>query len=114
MAVVCPPGAGLDVPTQTVMACRVVPEPLGPPAAGRLEVQACGTLTRDWLAVCDGLTEAGSTPVALESTGDDGTPGSTLLEGPWTVWLVKAAPVTNGPGRTTDRADARGLAQRMR
>ena len=70
----CTHGAGLDGHNKTVMACRVVPDPLGQQADGRIEVQACGTLTRDWLALSDGLTAAGSTPVAMESTGEDWNP----------------------------------------
>jgi hypothetical protein len=47
MAVVLTHGAGLEVQTKTVMACRVVPDPLSPQANGLIEVQEFGTLTRD-------------------------------------------------------------------
>ncbi len=114
MDVVLTHGAGLDVHQKTVMACRVVPEPLGQQADGRIEVQACGTLTRDLWAVSDWLTEAGITPVAMESTGEDWQPVDNLLEGTCTVCLVTAAHGKNGPGRKTNRADARWLAKLMR
>jgi transposase len=114
MDVVLTPGAGVDVHKKTVRACRVPPEPLGQQADGRLEVQECGTLTRELLAWSDWLTAAGSTPVAMESTGEDWNPVDHLLKGTCTVFLVNAAPVKHGPGRKTDRAAARWLAQRMR
>ncbi|HEX2325082.1 MAG TPA: hypothetical protein VHQ00_06760 [Chloroflexota bacterium] len=96
------------------MACRVTPDPLGQQADGRMEGRAFGTRTRDWLALSDGVTAAGSTPVALESSGASWTPVDTRREGPCPVFLVNAAPVKTVPGRQTDRADARGRAQRMR
>jgi hypothetical protein len=114
MAVGLTHGAGLDGHQQTVMACRVTPDPLGQQADGRMEGRAFGTRTRDWLALSDGVTAAGSTPVALESSGESGTPVDTRREGPCPVFLVNAAPVKTVPGRQTDRADARGRAQRMR
>jgi transposase len=114
MDVVLTHGAGLAGHQQTVMACRVTPDPLGPQADGRMEGREFGTLTRDVLALSDGLTEAGSTPVALASSGESGTPVDTRREGPCPVFLVNAAPVKTVPGRQTDRADARWRAQRMR
>jgi transposase len=106
--------AGLDVHKKTVMACRVVPDPLGQQADGLVEVKEFGTLTRDLLALSDWLTEAGITHVAMESTGEYWKPVYNLLEGTCTVLLVNAAHVKNGPGRMTDRADARWLAKLMR
>jgi transposase len=96
------------------MACRVMPGPLGQQADGLMEVKECGTLTRDVLALADGLTEAGITPVAMESTGESWKPVYTLLEGTCTVFLVNAAQVKNVPGRKTDRAGARWLANLLR
>ena len=106
--------AGVDVHQQTVMACRVRPDPLGPQADGRLEGRACGTLTCDVLAWSDGLTEAGSPPVAMASTGASWQPVDHLLDGPCTVFLVNAAQGKNVPGRQTEGAEARWLAQRLR
>jgi hypothetical protein len=47
MDVVFTHGAGLDVHKQTVMACRVTPDPTGQQADGIMEGKAFGTLTRD-------------------------------------------------------------------
>jgi len=67
--VICTHCAGLEVPKQTVMACRVTPEPTGQQADGLMEGREFGTLTRDLLALSDGLAQAGITQVAMESTG---------------------------------------------
>jgi transposase len=101
-------GAGLAVHHKPVMACRVTPDALGQQADGRMEVQECGTRTRDVLAGSDGLSEAGVTHVAMARTGAYGQPVDTLLEGPCPVGLGNAAPVKHVPGRKTDRAEARG------
>jgi transposase len=114
MDVVLTHGAGLEVHTKPVLACRVTPDPLGQPADGLMEVQECGTRTRDWWAVSDWLSEAGVTHVAMESTGEDWKPVDNLLAGIGTVFLVNAAQVKNVPGRQTDRAEARGLATLLR
>jgi len=47
MDVICTHCAGLDVHKQTVMACRVTPDPTGQQADGLMEVREFGTLTRD-------------------------------------------------------------------
>ncbi len=60
------------------------------------------------------MTEAGITHVAMESTGEYWQPVYNLLEGSFTVLFVHAAQVKNVPGRKTDKADARWLAQLMR
>jgi transposase len=71
-------------------------------------------MTADLLALADWLAEAGITPVALESTGEYWRPVDHLLEGDSTIFLVNAAPVKQVPGRKTDKAEARWLAQLMR
>jgi transposase len=114
MDVVFTHGAGLDVHQKTVMACRVTPDPMGQPADGIMEVREFGTLTRDLLALSEGLTEAGITHVAMERTGASWKPVYNLREGTCTVCLVNAAHVKHVPGRKTDRAEARWLAKRMR
>jgi transposase len=114
MAVIFTHGAGLDVHTKTVMACRVTPDPTGQQADGLMERQEFGTLPRDLLALSDWLAEAGITHVAMESPGAYWRPVYTLLEGSLTVFLVNAAPVKQVPGRKTDKADARWLAKLRR
>ncbi len=106
--------AGLDGHKKTVMACRVPPDPTGQQADGIMELQACGTMTRDLLALSDWLAEVGVTHVAMESTGEYWRPIYNLLEGSFTVLLVNAAHVKQVPGRKTDKADARWLAKLMR
>jgi transposase len=114
MDVVLTHGAGLDVQKKTVMAWRVTPDPTGQHADGVMEGKECGALTRDLLALSDWLAAAGITPVAMESTGEDWRPVYHLLEGTVTIFLVNAAHVKQGPGRKTDKADARWLATLMR
>jgi transposase len=66
--------AGLDGQKKTAMACRVTPDPTGQQADGLMELQACGTLTADLLALSDWLPEAGITHGARESTGEGWKP----------------------------------------
>jgi transposase len=114
MGVVFTHGAGLDVHKKSVMACRITPEPTGQQAEGVVEVQEFGTLTVDLLALSDWLTAAGSTHVAMESTGEYWKPVLNLLEGTVQVFLVNASHVKRVPGRKTGTADARWLAKLMR
>jgi transposase len=114
MDVVFPRCAGLDVHKKSITACRLVPDPTGQEAEGRAELREFGTMTLELLALADWLTEASSTHVAMESTGEYWTPVYNLLEGTCTVFLVNAAHVKNVPGRKTDKADARWLAKLMR
>src|SRR5437773_209633 len=106
--------AGLDVHKKSLTACRIVPDPTGQEAEGMAELRTFGTMTLEWLALADGLTEASITHVAMERTGEYWTPVYHLLEGTCTVFLVHAAHVKNVPGRKTDKADARWLAKLMR
>jgi transposase len=114
MDVIFTHGAGLDVHKKTVMACWVTPDPSGQQADGLMEVREFGTLTRDLLALSDWLDEVGITHVAMESTGEYWKPVYNILEGDVTVFLVNAAHVKQVPGRKTDKAEARWLAQLMR
>jgi transposase len=107
-------GAGRDVHKKTVMACRVTPDPTGEHADGIMELKEFGAMTVDLLALSDWLAAAGSTHGAIESTGEDWKPRYNILEGDCTVFLVNAAHVKQGPGRKTDKADARWLAKLMR
>ena len=107
-------GAGLDVQKQTVMACRATPEPTGEPADGIMAVPAFGTTTAALLALSDGRAAAGTTHVAMDSTGEGWKPVSNILAGDVTVCLVNAAHVKQVPGRQTDKAEARWLAKLRR
>src|SRR6266566_4985579 len=114
MDVVFTHGAGLDVHKQSVMACRITPDPTGQQAEGVVAVQEFGTLTVDLLALSDWLAAASITHGAMESTGEYWTPVFNLLEGTGQVFLVHASHVKRVPGRKTDTADARWLAKLMR
>jgi transposase len=106
--------AGLDVHKKSITACRMVPDPTGQEVEGIAELKTFGTMTRDLLALADWLTEASITHVAMESTGEYWKPVYNLLEDTFTVFLVNATHVKNVPGRKTDKADARWLANLMR
>jgi transposase len=114
MDVIFTHGAGLDVHQKRVTACRVIPDPTGQQAEGIMEVKDVGTMTRNLLAVADGLTAVGITHVAMERTGEYWRPVYTLWEGDFTVCLVNAAPVKQVPGRQTDKHEARWLAKLRR
>jgi hypothetical protein len=114
MDVVCTPCAGVEVQKKTVRACRVPPDPTGPQADGSRAVNACGTLRRDRWAWSAWWAAVGMTPVAMASPGEDGRPVDTLWDGPVPSCLVHAAQVQQGPGRQTDQADARWLANLRR
>jgi hypothetical protein len=70
------------------MACRVIPEPTDQQADGLRELQACGTLTVNLLALSDWLAALGITHVAMENTGESWKPRSHILEGDVPVFLV--------------------------
>ena len=106
--------AGLDVHKKSITACRIMPDPTGRDGEGMSELERFGTMTIELLALVDWLSAAGITHVAMESTGAYWQPVYNLLEGSFTVLLVHAAHVKNVPGRKTDKADARWLAQLMR
>jgi len=114
MDVIFTHGAGLDGPKKRVTARRVIPDPAGQHAEGIMEVKDFGTMTRDLLALADWLAAVGITHVAMESTGEYWQPVYNLLDGDFTVFLVNAAHVKQGPGRKTDKNDTRWLAKLMR
>jgi transposase len=114
MDVIFTHGAGLDVHKKTGMACRVTPEPTGRQADGVMELKAFGTMTVDLLALSDWWVEAGITPVAMASTGEDWKPVYHIWAGDFTVCLVNAAHAKQVPGRKTDKSAARWLAKLLR
>ncbi len=100
--------AGLDVHKATVVAGGRRLDP-----AGRIHeaVRPFGTMTAEWLALSDGLAEAGVTPVAMESTGVFWKPVFHLLEGRLAVLLINPRPIKQVPGRKTDVKDCPWIAQ---
>jgi hypothetical protein len=53
MDVLCSHGAGLDVQKKRVMACRITLDSTGQQADGVMALKGCGTMSVDWLALCD-------------------------------------------------------------
>ena len=97
---------GLDVQAKTVVACLVT--------KGRKEIRTFATMTEELLQLGDGLTSAGCTHVAIESTGVYGKPVFNILESLLTVILVNARHIKAVPGRKTDVRDCEWLADLLR
>jgi transposase len=103
--------AGLDVHRDQVTACARVPRPSG---RGRSSTVAEFSTTAAGLAGLAGwLADAGVTHVAMEATGIYWRPVFFALEGRFELMLVNAAHMRNVPGRKTDVADAKWIAQLM-
>jgi len=100
--------AGFDVHSKTVAVCLRSVDRQGEIHS---EVRTFGTMTRDLLSLCDWLTAAGVTYVAMESTGVFWKPIYNILEGQFEILLVNARHVRNVPGRKTDVKDCEWLAQ---
>jgi transposase len=103
---------GLDVHTETVVACVVVPGTRS--RQPRKEIRTFKTMTADVLDLADWLTTQGVTHVALESTGVYWKPIWNLLEGSFTLLLVNARHIKQVPGRKTDVRDCEWIADLLR
>jgi transposase len=101
--------AGLDVHKKTVVACRMVPKPVG--EGWQVDVRTFGTMTIDLLALRDWLAEVHVTHVAMESTGVYWKPVYNILEEEFEVLLVNAKHIKFVPGRKTDVKDAQWIAE---
>ena len=99
---------GLDVHKKTVVACLRIMDPKG---SVRSVVRTFGTITAEVLALCDWLSEAKVTHVAMESTGVFWKPIWNILEGSFQVLLVNARHLKQVPGRKTDVKDCEWIAQ---
>jgi transposase len=99
--------AGSDVHKKHVVVC--VRQSAGG-AEARREVRTFPAMTRDLLALADGLAERGVTPVAMASTGGYWKPVCNLLEGRFEVILVNAEHLQQVPGRKTAVKDWEGSA----
>jgi len=99
-------GCGLDVHAKTVEACLIT--------KGRKELRTFSTMTDELLRLADGLTSAGCTDVAMESTGVYWKPIFNVLEGLLRVILVNARHIKAVPGRKTDVRDCEWLADLVR
>lgn len=102
---------GLDVHRDQVTACVRVPRPSG---RSRSSTVAEFATTAGGLAdLASWLAEAGVSHVAMEATGIYWRPVFFALEGRFELMLVNAAHMRNVPGRKTDVADAKWIAQLM-
>lgn len=100
---------GLDVHKDTITACL---RRLVAPGQVTKELRTFGTTTADLLALLDWLVAAGSTHVAMESTGVYWKPVVNLLEGHFEQLLVvNAQHIKALPGRKKDTLDAEWIAQ---
>jgi transposase len=102
---------GLDSPKQTAVACLISSAPGQPP---RKAVRTFRTMTAGLLLLADWLQAAGCTPVAMESAGGSWRPVYNLLEGLFTLLVVKAQHIKAVPGRKTEVKDAEGIAELLR
>jgi len=102
---------GIDVQKRTVVVCRLTPDAEGQLVA---QTQTFGTTTGDWLHLSDWLADGGCTHVGRESTGEYWKPVYNLLEGTFTVWLLKAQQSKAVPGRKTDVQAAHWIADPAR
>ena len=101
--------AGLDGPTKPVVACCRTPAPAA--AASSRVTRTFGTTRAELLALSDWLSAARVPHVGLERTGVYWKPVFNRLAGNFTVFLLNAPHVKNGPGRKTAVQDDAGLAQ---
>ena len=93
---------GIDLHTQTAVACVVVQGPSGRPTK---EIRTFGTMTDDLLGVADWLEACGVTHVAMESTGVYWMPLWNLMEDRFSLLLANAQHIKAVPGRKTDVRD---------
>ncbi|MGD9694012.1 MAG: transposase, partial [Phycisphaerales bacterium] len=101
--------AGLDVHRDQVTACARVPRPSG---RGRSSTVAEFSTTAGGLAaLAEWLAGFGVTHVTMEATGIYWRPVFFALEADFELMLVNAAHMRNVPGRKTDVADARWIAE---
>jgi transposase len=99
---------GLDVHKTTVVACV---RRLDASGKARQQTRTFATTTAALLELCDWLTGAGVTHVAMESTGVYWKPIWNILEGQFQMLLVNAQHIKQVPGRKTDVKDAEWIAQ---
>ena len=108
MQVVYPVCCGIDVHQAQLTAClrRVSPE-------GQIttEQRDCGTTYHELLALSDWLAENHCPVVALESTGVYWRPVYHVLVGTVEVLVGNAREMRPRPGKKTDKADARWIAE---
>ncbi len=100
--------AGIDVHKKTVVVCCLSLDTHGNP---QRETRTYGTTTRELLNLCDWLSSAEITHIAMESTGEYWKPVYNVLESSFEVKVVNSHHFKQVPGRKTDVKDAEWLAE---
>jgi len=103
--------AGLDVHSETIVACALVGES---EADMETETETFPTLTKDLFRLLKWLEEKGVTHIAMESTGVYWKPVYNILEDFFDITLANAQRIKNVPGRKTDVSDAEWIAKLLR
>ena len=103
--------AGLDVHSETIVACILV----GDTESNMVkEIETFPTLTKDLFRLLKWLEEKEITHIAMESTGIYWKPIYNILEDFFDITLANAQRIKNVPGRKTDVSDAEWIAKLLR
>ena len=103
--------AGLDVHSETIVACVI----LGESETDLIkETETFPTLTKDLFHLLKWLEEKEVTHIAMESTGVYWKPVLQYLGGFFDITLANAQRIKNVPGRKTDVSDAEWIAKLLR
>lgn len=112
ISVVHPICCGLDVHKEKISACLISTVPHG--EGVEIEIREFGTFTDELIELREWLLSRDCPIVAMESTGIYWRPVHNVIEGYLEVILVNARHVKNVPGRKTDIADSKWLAELLR
>lgn len=103
--------AGLDVHSETIVACVL----MGESEADLVkETETFPTMTKDLFRLLKWLEEKEVTHIAMESTGVYWKPVYNILEDFFDITLANAQRIKNVPGRKTDVSDAEWIAKLLR
>ena len=103
--------AGLDVHSETIVACVI----LGESENDTVKlIETFPTLTKDLFRLLKWLEEKEVTHIAMESTGVYWKPVYNILEDFFDITLANAQRIKNVPGRKTDISDAEWIAKLLR
>jgi len=103
--------AGLDVHSETIVACVLMGESETDMVK---EIETFPTLTKDLFRLLKWLEEKEVTHIAMESTGVYWKPVYNILEDFFDITLANAQRIKNVPGRKTDVSDAEWIAKLLR
>jgi len=103
--------AGLDVHSETIVACVLMGESETDMVK---EIETFPTLTKDLFRLLKWLEEKEVTHIAMESTGVYWKPIYNIMEDYFDITLANAQRIKNVPGRKTDVSDAEWIAKLLR